>query len=136
MYRFFTEDQHRQLIDNGADGNLGKDHVPVVKLFTPDAQATWLLTEIDNCWPDMAFGLCDLGLGFPELGYVSLEELVTVRRPLKLPVERDLQFSATHPISVYAEAARNARHITTDTRLLEQAQEKLNRAGYLKRAQP
>ncbi|MEJ1930673.1 DUF2958 domain-containing protein [Nostoc sp. NIES-2111] len=136
MHRFFTEDHHRQLIDNGADGNLGKDHVPVVKLFTPDAQATWLLTEIDNCCPGIAYGLCDLGLGFPELGYVSLEELVTVRGPLKLPVERDLQFSATHPISVYAEAARNARCITTDSRLLEQAKEKLIRAGYLKRAQP
>ena len=136
MYRFFTEDQNRQLLDNGADGNLGQDHVPVVKLFTPDAQATWLLTEIDNCCPDMAFGLCDLGLGSPELGYVSLEELATVLGPLKLAVERDLQFAATHPISVYAEAAHSARHITTDSRLLEQAQEKLIRAGRLQRPQP
>lgn len=133
MYYFFTEDQHRKLLENGADGNLGKDHVPVVKLFTPDAQATWLLTEIDNCYPDMAFGLCDLGMGFPELGYVSLEELATVRGPLKLPVERDLHFEATHPISVYAEAARNSGSIMTDSRLLEQTQGRLIRGGYLKR---
>ena len=39
--------------------------------FTPDAGATWLLTEIDPDDHDHAFGLCDLGQGFPELGYVS-----------------------------------------------------------------
>ena len=39
-----------------------------MKLFTPDANATWLLTELDPVEPDRAFGLCDLGLGYPELG--------------------------------------------------------------------
>ncbi|WP_439331030.1 DUF2958 domain-containing protein [Mesorhizobium carmichaelinearum] len=34
----------------------------MVKLFTRDAGATWLLTEIDPDDPDHAFGLCDLGL--------------------------------------------------------------------------
>ena len=32
------------------------DFKPVVKLFTPDAQCTWLLTEIDEA-TDLAFGL-------------------------------------------------------------------------------
>lgn len=41
------------------------DHVPVVKLFTPDAGATWLLTEIDSDESDIAFGLCDWGLVTP-----------------------------------------------------------------------
>jgi hypothetical protein len=41
------------------------DFPPVVKLFTPDAGTTWLLTEIDPDDPDRAFGLCDLGSGFP-----------------------------------------------------------------------
>lgn len=51
----------------------------MVKLFTPDAGATWLLTEIDPDDDDHAFGLCDLGLGMPELGWVSLQELAAVR---------------------------------------------------------
>jgi hypothetical protein len=51
------------------------DFLPVVKLFTPDAGCTWLLTELDPDDTDRAFGLCDLGLGFPEFGYVSLTEL-------------------------------------------------------------
>jgi hypothetical protein len=36
-----------------------------VKLFTPDAQCTWLLTEIDES-TDLAFGLYHLGIGCPD----------------------------------------------------------------------
>lgn len=39
------------------------DHHPVVKLFTPDGGATWLLSETDPDDPDICFGLCDLGMG-------------------------------------------------------------------------
>lgn len=70
------------------------DPAPLVKLFTPDAGATWLLTEIDPGDHDHAFGLCDLGLVMPELGWVSLQELATVRGRLGLPVERDLHCRA------------------------------------------
>lgn len=82
------------------------DHKPVVKLFTPDANCTWLLTELDPGEPDEAFGLCDLGMGSPELGYVSLSELASVRGTLNLPVERDLYFEADKTLSAYAEEAR------------------------------
>ncbi len=50
-----------------------RDHFPVVKLFTPDAAATWLISEADPDDPDRLFGLCDLGLGYPELGYALLK---------------------------------------------------------------
>ena len=43
------------------------DFKPVVKLFTPDAACTWLLSEADPEDPDIAFGLCDLGMDCPEL---------------------------------------------------------------------
>jgi hypothetical protein len=81
------------------------DSRPVVKLFTPDGVATWLLTEVDPDDPDLAFGLCDLGMGYPELGYVSLTELAEARGRLGLPVERDLCFRANKPLSAYLEAA-------------------------------
>lgn len=54
--------------------------------------ATWLLSESDPDDPDRLFGLCDLGLGFPELGYVSLAEIITLRGKLGLPIERDQHF--------------------------------------------
>jgi len=56
-------------------GVSGADFPPAVNPFTPDAGATWLLTELDPEDEDTAFGLCDLGLDRAELGYVSLTEL-------------------------------------------------------------
>lgn len=88
-----------------------RDFHPVVKLFTPDGAATWLLTEIDPEDEDIAFGLCDLGMGFPELGYVSLSELAALRGAIGLPVERDLYFVADKPLSAYAREASRLGHI-------------------------
>jgi hypothetical protein len=51
------------------------DFLPVVKLFMPECGFVWLLTELDPEQPDIAFGLCDLGMGCPELGSVSLSEI-------------------------------------------------------------
>lgn len=60
---------------NGVQSRAQADFDPLlVKLFTPDAGATWLLSEIDPEDHDIAFGLCDLGLGFPELGFASLSD--------------------------------------------------------------
>ncbi|MDA7430646.1 DUF2958 domain-containing protein [Primorskyibacter aestuariivivens] len=84
------------------------DHHPVAKLFTPDGGATWLLSETDPEDPDIAFGLCDLGLGYPELGSVRLSVLKAHLGRLGLPIERDLHFKASAPLSTYAERAREA----------------------------
>ena len=109
----FTAEIVARLMENGrkkaeriADDGNTIDFEPVVKLFTPDANCTWLLTEIDPEDADIAFGLCDLGLGCPELGSVSLSELEAVRGKLNLPVERDLYFTATKTLSAYADEAR------------------------------
>lgn len=106
-----TPEIRQQLVDNFA-ANLerrdqGRDELdfkPVVKLFTPDAGATWLLTELE---PDeeRAFGLCDLGFGCPELGYVWMVELRGARGAFGLPVERDLHFEADKGLSAYASEA-------------------------------
>ena len=113
--KLITETLRAQLLTNGQQSldNYDFDPPPVVKLFTPDAGATWLLTEIDPHDHDHAFGLCDLGHGFPELGYVSLAELQSVRGRLGLPVERDLHFIATKAISAYVREARLAERIVT-----------------------
>lgn len=114
MTNLITDEQRAQLLANGRRSVESEnfDPAPVVKLFTPDAGATWLLTEIDPDDHDHAFGLCDLGQGFPELGYVSLAELQAVRGRLGLSVERDLHFKAEKAISAYAHEARLAGRIT------------------------
>lgn len=108
--KLITNEQRSMLLDNGAATARGEefDPLPVVKLFTPDANATGLLTELDPAEPDRAFGLCDLGLGTPELGYVLLSELTAVRGPLGLSVERDRYFVADRPLSAYVCAAMAA----------------------------
>ena len=101
----FTTNRERQ-----ERGEAEIDHWPVVKLFTPDAGATWLLTELDP-ENDLAFGLCDLGLGYPELGLVSLDDLRRTRGALGLPVERDLGFEATMSLMDYAAESLKVRRI-------------------------
>jgi len=123
--KLFTKAQYEKLIQNGSDRD--KDHPPIVKLFTPDAQCTWLISEIDPNDPDTAFGLCDLGFGEAELGYIHLPEIQSLRGNLGLPVERDNSFEGKHPMSVYAHAARKAGFITTSPTDLQQSSEVLKR---------
>lgn len=73
--------------------------------------ANWLLTEIDPEEPDLAFGLCDLGMGFPELGSVSITELTSIAGPFGLKIERDLHFTAKRTLSAYAEEASRVSRI-------------------------
>lgn len=112
-----------RLLANGRDPDA--DHVPLVKLFNPSGAATWLISEIQPYDEDVLFGLCDLGMGFPEIGPVSLAELQAVRGRLGLGIERDLFFTGRYPLSVYAEAAERQGAITTVPSLLAAAAERL-----------
>ena len=115
-----TKEQREALLKNGrqtvaaieAGTDDTPDHRPVIKLFTPDGSGTWLLSEIDPEAETRAFGLCDLGFGCPELGWVCMEEVAAARGPLGLPIERDLYFTADKSIGAYAEAARQAGRIS------------------------
>jgi hypothetical protein len=108
--KLLTNAQIAELLVNGAASARGGDHdpKPVVKLFTPVSNATWLLTELDPVDTDLAFGLCDLGLGCPELGYVRISELESVRGRLGPLVERDLHFKADRTLSEYTAVARRS----------------------------
>lgn len=106
--KFLTKADEEKLRKNfratmAAEGeDLG--HKPVVKLFCPWGAAAWLLSELDD--DNVAFGLCDLGMGEPELGYVSLDELTAIRGPFGLKIERDLWFKADKSLTAYADEAR------------------------------
>ena len=94
------------------DRNLPNDidPVPVVKLFTRDGSATWLLTELDPNDQDRAFGLSDTG-GALRLGYLSLSEITSINKQLGHPVEYDPSFLPQFQLSVYAAAARQTGSI-------------------------
>ncbi len=117
---FPTDEQFEQLLNNGA--NRDQDHAPVIKIemSKADFKATYLLSEIYPADPTIAFGLCDLHMGFPELGDVDLMELAEAASKYRLsvtvsPIERQ------YPMSVYARAARLEGEITTDEADLSQA---------------
>ena len=76
------------------------------KLFTPDSKVTWLLTELAPNDKDLAFGLCDWGVGNPEIGSVRLSDIARVKGHLGLSVERDTLFKAKMTLNQYAEEAR------------------------------
>lgn len=112
--KLITDTLRAQLLKNGQasdDSNGGVDHRPVVKLFDPCGAATWLIAEMDPNNPDALFGLCDLGMGEPELGYVSLSELEAIRGRFGLGIERDLHWSADRTIGAYLRKAQAAGRI-------------------------
>ena len=95
--QLLTKPIEKALLAGAAIRNATAASKVVAKFFTPDAQATWFIVEgeklDDGDW--QLFGLCDLGMGSPELGYVMLSELRSIRGGLGLPVERDLYYSKT-----------------------------------------
>ena len=99
--QLLTQDLRRRLIQNGAIRRR--------------------LDEEGEADPDIAFGLADLGMGFPELGSLFVPELESARGPLGMAIERDLHFAPDFTIGVYARAALEARRIVEDCDALERA---------------
>lgn len=63
MNRLITEDERQRLLAHGRARAAGgpSDPLPVVRLFTPDAHATWLLGALDPADSDTAtWGVVDL----------------------------------------------------------------------------
>lgn len=106
---FLSDEQRAVMLAHGAARQCGEvlDPWPVLKLHTLDAGAVWLLTEL-TADGDTAYGLCDAGLGQPELGSVKLSALADVRGPQGLRIVADPNFRPRQSLSAYlAEAQRD-----------------------------
>ena len=81
------EDQRSQPLANGRC-DFVDDHLPLVRLYTPDAHATWLLAALDPTDGDTAYGLRNMGLGMPNLGQIRLSDLVSIvgTHPASVPM--------------------------------------------------
>lgn len=104
-----TAAQYTKLVANhkaAREGNEAKG--PIVKFFDPMGAGAWLISDLD---PEtgIAFGLCDLGQGFPELGYVSLDELCSIQRSRFIGIERDTHFKGGKNWDYYLELANSDR---------------------------
>jgi hypothetical protein len=114
MNPLITDEQHARLLANGEARTAGQDTdpVPVVRLFTPDAHATWLLAALDPADGDTAYGLIDLGIGMPALGMVKLSDLASIVGPHRQPVMRDRYFQPVRRLSEYLRLAEENGSIT------------------------
>src|SRR3546814_17528099 len=74
----------------------------------PISAASWLLTELDPDDPDLAYGLCHLGLGAPKLDHVRLSLLAEVAGGA---VSCDVDFVAFQSLQSYLDESRNIRRI-------------------------
>lgn len=96
--KLLTKEIEKKLIKHpfGSQEGKGDDAEVIAKFFTPDAQATWLVTEgeqmSDGDWE--FFGMASLGYGF-EWGYFLLSEIEKARGNYGLSVERDLYSHGT-----------------------------------------
>lgn len=89
------------MLANGAARARGEatDPYPVLKLYTPDADAAWVRTWLS---------LTAMGTGSPELGQVSLSMLVGIRGPKGLPVAVEPGYKARNTLAAYvADAQRD-----------------------------
>ncbi|NQB80874.1 DUF2958 domain-containing protein [Pseudomonas aeruginosa] len=109
-----TADERARLLAHGAALAAGQqlDPLPVVRLFTPDAHATWLLVSLDPVDGDTAYALVDLGIGLPSLGTVKLSDLAGIVGPRNFPVRRDRYFRAVRLLSEYVRLAQETGAIT------------------------
>lgn len=83
------------------------DFWPVAKLFNPTGAGTWLITEKEP-GSSLCFGLCDLGMGTPETGYVCLDELFSLRLLAGLSIEQDIHFVPKKSLSEYGREATSS----------------------------
>jgi len=105
--------QIEKLCFNGLPSNASVDHFPVIKFFVPGTKAKWLLTLKYEEFENLFFGLCDLGLGYAEVGDISLDDLENCKAQI------DCDFKPKYPLSVYAKGARSVGYITEDESILQ-----------------
>lgn len=108
--KLLTKELTQKLLANGKCRPNASEVQPVVKFFNPCGAATWLFTELDADG-DTLYGLCDLGMQCPELGYASLAEISSVTLRFGLKIERDMWFKANKSLEAYADDARSKGRI-------------------------
>ena len=113
--RWFTPEEIAELTDNGRRALAGEevDPAPPALLYAPDGRQRWLITELHPDQGDLAYGLCDLGIGLPEMGEVHLSELAGPNGAFMMAAERDRSYrpSPDMPVSRIDRMAHEAGRI-------------------------
>ena len=115
MSQILDEKQLEELLENGrrqrdADRiDMRCKLIPRAYLHLPNSPpSSWLLASISPHDHDVAFGLMSLGGGIPELGYVRLSELESLRGYKNRGVYNDPLFRSARELDIleYVEMAK------------------------------
>lgn len=111
---WLTNDIREALLQNGQKLKVAQtlqeeNLVPVI--FVEHEHAKWLLVSIDPSYPYMAYGLCDLGMGYPELGSVELQPLIDLAHKSK-----EWDSAPKYPILEYLSLAKVAGCIVLESK--------------------
>ena len=106
--KLLTKAIEKKLLANAAKADAGNGYSamkekPVVKFFNPAGAGTWLAVELHE--GGLLFGLADIGMGYVEAGYFSLDELKAFKGPFGLGIERDMYFSPDKSLGEYKDEA-------------------------------
>ena len=94
-------ERHLEGLGNGTRKSSEEPaQVPVLKLFHPLTGHRWLLVRVNPDDLRVAYGLADLGLGCPEIGYIHLDQLAQLQVS-GLPIERDLYITLDKSLIEY-----------------------------------
>ena len=98
--KILTSEILKAFAKQGRTGNKSaKDIKIVMKLFNPVGAGTWYLYEKED--DDIYWGFVNLGdIDCAECGTVSMNELMSLRLPFGLHIERDMHFK---PLSMSLE---------------------------------
>jgi hypothetical protein len=101
MEMTFNQDELALMVANSRRSltHADFDPTPVIAVHAADGPQMWLISELADDG-DTAYGLCDLGVGLPECGEVSLAWLAAFRGPLGLPIERLPSFDPRRALTI------------------------------------
>ncbi len=81
--------------------------MPLVRLYQPGGRYRCLLSRLDPEHTNIAFGLYDLGVGLPEIGYIHLDVITSWRNAMGPTIERDESFKPKRSLFLYWEMWRD-----------------------------
>ena len=109
----FIDEPFDLLISNDSVESDDKDFPPPLRIYLPGTEPSLLISELNPECPDIAFGLCGLGIGIPRPRFSSILELLTIDACC------DFSFKSSYQLSVYAHAAKELDAITIDEAVLK-----------------
>lgn len=109
----FADAQREMLLENGAEKQTRKNHIPAAYLQIRKLGYSFLITELNPDNPTKAYGLSSYGIDL-RIGTIDLVELMDVVKKNDTAIESSKHFLGKHRLAVYAKVADEFGTIAVD----------------------